>query len=144
MTTDAVGGVWRYSVDLGRALRTRGFAPTLAVMGPAPSGAQADEAAAAGLPVIHGDYRLEWMPDAAADVQRAGWWLLSLADTLRPEIVHLNGYAHAALPWAQPAHYSNAWAHRYGGYGGLWATRALGNRSRRTGCPSGCAGGVST
>ena len=33
---------------------------------------------------------------------RAGEWLLALAGRARPDVVHLNGYAHAALPWARP------------------------------------------
>ncbi|HEX8375447.1 MAG TPA: hypothetical protein VF606_09745, partial [Geminicoccaceae bacterium] len=36
MTTDAVGGVWTYSLDLAAALATRGVRTTLAVLGPAP------------------------------------------------------------------------------------------------------------
>jgi glycosyltransferase involved in cell wall biosynthesis len=102
MTADAVGGVWQYSVDLGRAMVQAGITPTLAVMGPAPTTAQHDEATRAGLQVVHGDYRLEWMPDSSADVERAGRWLLELERTLHPDLVHLNGYAHATLPWSCP------------------------------------------
>lgn len=43
-TADAVGGVWRYTVDLGRELRARGVRLTVAVMGPPPTQAQRDEA----------------------------------------------------------------------------------------------------
>jgi glycogen(starch) synthase len=102
MTADAVGGVWRYSLDLAGALRSRGVHITMAVMGPAPSSAQRREALRAGLPVVHAPYRLEWMDDAGADVEQAGRWLFTLAAALRPDLVHLNGYAHAALPWSTP------------------------------------------
>ncbi|MGH9309765.1 MAG: glycosyltransferase, partial [Vicinamibacterales bacterium] len=102
MTTDAVGGVWRYSVDLGRAFGRRGVRTTLAVMGPSPDDAQRREAEGAGLALIDRPYRLEWMEEPWADVERAGPWLLELARALRPDVVHLNGYAHAALPWTQP------------------------------------------
>jgi glycogen synthase len=102
MTADAVGGVWRYSVDLARALLAHGVNTTLAVMGPAPSRAQHREAALAGIPVVSGAYRLEWMDDAGRDVELAGDWLLALEQVIRPHLVHLNGYAHAGLQWMAP------------------------------------------
>ncbi len=103
MTADAVGGVWRYSVDLAAAVARRGITATLAVMGPPPSQDQLDEAERAGLSIVHGNYRLEWMVDPWDDVDRAGRWLLELADWIRPDVIHLNGYSHAALPWSRPA-----------------------------------------
>lgn len=102
MTTDAVGGVWRYSVDLAGALAHRGVHTTLAVMGPPPTAEQRREAERAGLPLLDRPYRLEWMEDPWADVTRAGDWLLTLERTLRPDVVHLNGYSHAKLPWSAP------------------------------------------
>ena len=36
LTTDAVGGVWTYSLDLARALAPHGVETVLAVMGPVP------------------------------------------------------------------------------------------------------------
>jgi glycogen(starch) synthase len=102
MTADAVGGVWRYSLDLAAALATRGVHATIAVMGPAPSLAQRREAERAGVAVVDAPYRLEWMDDAETDVAEAGRWLLRLEQTLGPDIVHLNGYSHAALPWSAP------------------------------------------
>jgi glycosyltransferase involved in cell wall biosynthesis len=102
MSTDAVGGVWRYSVDLGRALGQRGVRTILAAMGPAPDPMKRREAVDAGLHLVHRAYRLEWMDDPWADVGRAGQWLLALAKTLAVDIVHLNGYAHAKLPWPAP------------------------------------------
>jgi glycosyltransferase involved in cell wall biosynthesis len=98
-TADAVGGVWRYTLDLGRAMRARGIRTTAAVMGPAPTDAQRHEARDAGDEIVERPYRLEWMDDPWSDVERAGAWLLDLERRLRPSVVHLNGYAHAALPW---------------------------------------------
>lgn len=102
MTADAVGGVWRYTVDLGRELYARGIRVTLAVMGPSPTTKQRVEAAVAGLEIVDRPYRLEWMDDPWADVELAGEWLLELRRRLRPGLVHLNGYVHAALPWPCP------------------------------------------
>src|ERR1043165_5513913 len=35
-------------------------------------------------------------------VKSAGDWLLHLASRLCPDVIHLNGYAHASLPWRGP------------------------------------------
>ena len=48
------------------------------------------------------EFNLEWMTHPWRDVDRAGDWLLALAERTRPDVVHLNGYAHAALPWDAP------------------------------------------
>lgn len=102
MTADAVGGVWRYAIDLGRGLAAADIHTTLAVMGPPPTRDQRAEADAAGLDIADRPYRLEWMDDPWDDVERAGAWLLELERQLRPALVHLNGYAHAVLPWRSP------------------------------------------
>jgi glycosyltransferase involved in cell wall biosynthesis len=47
-------------------------------------------------------YKLEWMDDPWDDVARAGEWLLDLERIESPDLVHLNGYAHGALPFAAP------------------------------------------
>ncbi len=39
------------------------------------------------------------MDDPWNEVERAGRWLLDLAGRFSPDMVHLNGYVHAALPW---------------------------------------------
>jgi glycosyltransferase involved in cell wall biosynthesis len=103
MTADAVGGVWRYTIDLAAALQAKGVAVTVAVMGPAPGDGQRLEADRAGIAMLARAYDLEWMDDPWSGVERAGHWLLALERTLRPDVVHLNGYSHAALPWHVPA-----------------------------------------
>jgi glycogen synthase len=103
MTADAVGGVWTYVLDLSRALGERGVRVSLALMGPAPSdGQRADAAAVATLDVYERPYALEWMDDPWCEVADAGEWLLELERELRPDIVHLNGYCHASLPFNAP------------------------------------------
>ena len=104
MTADAVGGVWSYALELAEALEPHGVEVALAVMGPAPSAAQRSAASELANVTLHeGPYRLEWMDDPWADVARAGEWLLALERELRPDVVHLNGYTHGALPWRAPA-----------------------------------------
>jgi len=103
MTADAVGGVWTYSLDLARALGAHGISVDLALMGPAPGDErQAEARRIPGLRLHEHDARLEWMEDPWEDVARAGRWLLDLADACESAIVHLNGYAHAALPFRAP------------------------------------------
>lgn len=103
MTTDTVGGVWTYAIELAAALAEYDIEVTLATMGSPVSDAQrADLAELSNTTVETSNYRLEWMDDPWADVKAAGEWLLQLEAEVRPDIVHLNGYAHAALPWRAP------------------------------------------
>jgi glycogen synthase len=103
MTADAVGGVWTYSLGLAAGLAEAGVAVDLAVMGPPPDAGQRRAAAAIpGLRLHESALKLEWMEDAAVDVARAGDWLLELEARTGPDLVHLNGYAHAVLPFRVP------------------------------------------
>jgi len=103
MTADAVGGVWTYALELTRALEPHGVEVQLALMGPAPTRAQRDQAdKLPNLSLFKSDYKLEWMSDCWPDVKRAGEWLLHLENRLCPDVIHLNGYAHANLPRTSP------------------------------------------
>jgi glycogen synthase len=103
MTTDAVGGVWRYSVDLAAELAGQGVEVMVATMGPRPSDEQRDEVLSTPqLQLVESDYALEWMPNGWKDVEAAGRWLLDLQSSFDPNIVHLNGYSHGSLPWNKP------------------------------------------
>jgi glycogen synthase len=103
MTADTIGGVWTYALELVRALGPYGIEVTLATMG---SGLSRDQAGAAGsisnLEVIESSFKLEWMQEPWRDVDLASDWLLDIAERKQPDLVHLNGYAHAALPWQRP------------------------------------------
>lgn len=103
MTTDPIGGVWGYSLELAGALRAHAVEVVLASMGAPLTSDQ--RAAARALPNVRlheSIARLEWMADPWDDVERAGVWLRRLADSEGVDVVHLNGYAHAALPWKRP------------------------------------------
>jgi glycogen synthase len=103
MTTDAVGGVLTYSVQLATSLAPLGVRMLMASMGRALSPEMRAQVEASGAALVESDYQLEWMDDPWSDVERAGRWLLELESWFRPDVVHVNGYAHAALPWAAPA-----------------------------------------
>ena len=92
MSTDAVGGVWTYANDLRAELGAAGVDVVLATLGPSPP-------PDGGLWL---DCRLEWQDDPWDDVRASDEWLREQADLLRADVVHLNGYAHAALAWRQP------------------------------------------
>ncbi len=103
MTADTVGGVWTYALDLARALAPH-VSVSLATMGRLPTSQQSAEATSISTLTLHpSEYALEWMPNPWEDVARAGEWLLALEAEVRPDIVHLNGYAHGYLPWQAPA-----------------------------------------
>jgi glycogen(starch) synthase len=101
MTTDAVGGVWEYSLELSRGLASAGVEVVLAVMGPPPDARQRS-AASEIAEVIDEPYRLEWMEEPWADVDEAGRWLLQLEADRGCDLVHLGGYAHGAVPFRSP------------------------------------------
>jgi glycogen synthase len=104
MTADALGGVWTYALELSRSLNRVGITVMLAVMGPLTARQRRSVARLSpGVRMEHGDFRLEWMREPWTDVDRAGRWLLQLERACRPDIVHLNGYAHGNLPWRTPA-----------------------------------------
>lgn len=101
MTADALGGVWTYALDLAAGLRPHGVDVHLATMGSELTPDQRTQASAVA-EVHEAPFALEWMPDPWAEVDAAGEWLLELADLITPDLVHLNGYVHAALPWPAP------------------------------------------
>ncbi len=103
MTADTVGGVWTYCVELIRALGEHDIEVALATMGaPLREGQRKEVARLINAEVFESDFKLEWMEDPWADVSHAGQWLLKLEEELRPDVVHLNGYVHGALPWKAP------------------------------------------
>ncbi|MBV9873107.1 MAG: glycosyltransferase family 4 protein [Verrucomicrobia bacterium] len=103
MTTDTVGGVWNYSLQLSQQLSARGVRIALATMGEIPSRGQNEAVKKiSNLVLFSSSYRLEWMEDPWDDVAAAGAWLLKLERKVQADIIHLNGYAHGALAWKAP------------------------------------------
>lgn len=104
MSTDTVGGVWSYGLELARALRWRGVQVVLATMGEPLSPAQHQSAGAIpDLVICESRWRLEWMNAPWHDVVRAGRWLRMLERRFHPDVVHLNHYSHGHLNWAAPS-----------------------------------------
>jgi glycosyltransferase involved in cell wall biosynthesis len=85
LLTDAVGGVWVYSLELARALKPLGVETVLAIIGPPPNVRQCAEAAefqfiATGLP-------LDWGDTAPHELLRAGEALREIADRVGADVV---------------------------------------------------------
>jgi glycogen(starch) synthase len=103
MTADTVGGVFTYAVELCRGLAAHDVHVALATMGaPLTREQRAALSGLANVVVCESSYRLEWMDSPWPDVDAAGDWLMQLEDLYAPDVVHLNGYAHGALPWRVP------------------------------------------
>jgi glycogen(starch) synthase len=103
MTADTIGGVWTYALELCRAFQTHEIEVVLATMGaPLTRFQRAEVAPLHNVRVFESRYKLEWMESPWMDVAAAGDWLLSLEERFCPDLIHLNGYTHAALPWQAP------------------------------------------
>ncbi|MDN2564900.1 glycosyltransferase family 4 protein [Aquibium sp. A9E412] len=95
MTLDAVGGVWRYALDLGRALQAAGTAVTFAGFGPQPDASKAAEAADAGR-LVWLPAPLDWTAEGEAALEAVPQLLGELVARHRVDLVHLNLPSQAA------------------------------------------------
>ena len=103
MTADPIGGVWTFALELTRAFEPYGIEVVVATMGARLTPEQHHEVAGRkNLRVFESNYRLEWMDEPWDDVDHAGEWLLNLANRVQSDLVHLNSYSHAVLPWRVP------------------------------------------
>jgi glycogen synthase len=93
MTTDCVGGVWTFTLELARSLATRDVEITLACLGGRLSAADRDEAGKLSKVVLReAPYRLEWMESPWDDVASTSQWLRELIAESGADLLHLNCY----------------------------------------------------
>jgi glycosyltransferase involved in cell wall biosynthesis len=103
LTTDAVGGVWRYSLAITAGLTASGWHCTLATLGPSPGDHQRAEAAAIpGCTLVDTGLPLEWTARDAAALTAAAHALGRLARDTGAETAHLHTPALAAFDWPVP------------------------------------------
>jgi glycosyltransferase involved in cell wall biosynthesis len=103
ISTDALGGVWPYSLDLAAGLRTRGLSVTLALMGPAPApAALAAAEAAIGARILVTGLPLDWTAPDAAAVRDAAAALAATARAVGADLVHLHSPALAVAAFGCP------------------------------------------
>ena len=91
LATDAVGGVWVYSVELARALGELGVDAVLAVMGPSPDERRREEAA--GLRLIDTGLPLDWLETSPAELRRSGDVLADIAGREGIDVVQTSSAA---------------------------------------------------
>jgi glycosyltransferase involved in cell wall biosynthesis len=103
MTTDAVGGVWRYTLDLAAGFAARGVGTVLAVLGPAPDLGQRGEARRIGAELIATGLALDWTANNLTELTAAIDHLRALASRAGVASVHLHAPALAASGWRLPA-----------------------------------------
>ena len=96
ITTDAVGGVWTYTMDLAGALVAAGATVRVVTLGPRPGDAQRVEALRRKLDVVETGHTLEWMAPGRDAVRLAGLAVARLARAFGADVVQLNTPALAA------------------------------------------------
>ncbi|MBZ9706825.1 glycosyltransferase family 4 protein [Mesorhizobium sp. ESP7-2] len=89
MTVDAMGGVWRYALDLGRELVKGGDSIVFAGLGPQPSRQQAEEARSFAT-LIWLNTPLDWMTRDAGDLDGLPRELRAPMRDHAIDLVHLN------------------------------------------------------
>jgi glycosyltransferase involved in cell wall biosynthesis len=91
LVTDAVGGVWTYSLELARALLPLGVETVLGVTGPSPTDEQRE--AASGIQLVDTGLPLEWLDTNAAQVVRAAEELAGVARSEKADVVQTSSAA---------------------------------------------------
>jgi glycosyltransferase involved in cell wall biosynthesis len=109
VTADAVGGVWRYALDVAAGLVRRDVRAAVLGMGPEPSDAQRAEARTAGVALDWLDDRLDWTVQGAADAEALARDLARHPMVRAADILHLNaptlhGAGEAPKPTVVAAH----------------------------------------
>ena len=102
MTTDTVGGVWTYCLQLAAALAPHGVRVILAAKGKVRPDQRDAAEACENIILLEADYKLEWMDEPWQDVAGASRWLREIAERTSPDVIHLNDYSHGAVGWPAP------------------------------------------
>jgi glycogen(starch) synthase len=98
MTTDAVGGVWQYSLTLARGLAGEyGCRVLLVCFGEPDRGDLSEWTPVPGIDLIPMKLKLEWMPDSHGDVQLAVREIGSLVKSWRADVLHSNQFCFGRL-----------------------------------------------
>ncbi len=99
LTADTVGGVWTYAQELVTGLARRGIEVMLVSFGEMPELSQTR-----WIEGLHGldfrptPFRLEWMQDAASDVEASSEFLLNIIRETEPDLLHFSQYCYGLLP----------------------------------------------
>jgi glycosyltransferase involved in cell wall biosynthesis len=104
LTTDAVGGVWRYSMELAAGFLAKGAQVVLAGMGPPASPVQLAAAhRMAGLEYLETGLPLDWLAGDPDELRTASYCLADLAERVGADSVQLHAPALAGdAVWPVP------------------------------------------
>lgn len=98
ITADTLGGVWIYVQELVTGMVRRGVSVTLVSFGGIPTREQTKWLRE--LPEVDfrpTAFRLEWMQDSAADLERSAKFVSEVVRQVNPELLHLNQYSYGSL-----------------------------------------------
>lgn len=103
MTTDAVGGVWRYALSLASELAGAGASVRLGIIGPAPTRDRLAEAAGvAGVSLVSVDAPLDWLAHDAPTLRAGSSAIAVAARAWGADHVQINQPAYAAAHFDMP------------------------------------------
>lgn len=108
ITTDTVGGVWRFTQELVAGLLDAGDAVALISFGPLPGAEQRAECAqlagewGESFRYVAADVSLEWMPDNEHCFEAGAAVIHQAAQQFRPDILHANQFCWGALDVGVP------------------------------------------
>lgn len=100
ISTNNIGDSYTFSLDLARNLQQSGTEVFLAVNGSPLTEQQKQELEF--FDYSFAEYKQEWMDNPWDDIRDAGQWLLKVYRFVQPDLVHLNSFTFAALPWDVP------------------------------------------
>lgn len=93
MTTDTVGGVWTYTLELCRALKPYNFEIHLLSLGATPNERQIKEIEhLTNVSFYPTDYKLEWMENPWEDIRKTEGKIEALCKIIEPDLLHFNNY----------------------------------------------------
>jgi glycosyltransferase involved in cell wall biosynthesis len=95
ITTDNIGGVWTFVLNLSRGLVDKGIDVRIVVMGEALTESQRKEIGFTDWYFIKA--KQEWMNDPWQDLRIAGNIIDDIVQTFRPDVIHLNSYAFGSM-----------------------------------------------
>ena len=103
MTTDTVGDVWSYSVELCKALQPYNVHFFLVTMGaPMQLAQKMDIENLENVTIYETDFLLESMESPWQSIDASKVWLLKMADKIQPDLIHLNSFVYGALRFKAP------------------------------------------
>jgi len=103
MTTDTVGGVWNYSLELCRSLFPYNVEIHLMSLGAFPSKKQiAEVKAIPNIAFYPTHFKLEWMENPWEDIEKTEEKIYRLCKIIQPDLLHFNNFVKSGRMWDVP------------------------------------------